>query len=236
MLNIRRRDEADTRLGAAEMKLRGLAQGVIHAQEEERARIARELHDGVKPMLVVIKMKIEIGLAKQQGMTRQLISSQIIFKEATELAKDALEELDRIIRDIIPIDLERLGLVEALNRLVLNMRCDATRIELSAVGEVGELTIAAKTALFRVAQTALHNVVRHAAARNVMVCLECDSRCVRLAIRDDGQGFDVDRIHDDSNRGFGLRNMELRLEAIGGRLSIMSSSGGTMVLAAIPLS
>lgn len=235
MLNIRRRDEADTKLGVAEMKLRGLAQGIINAQEEERSRIARELHDGVKPMLVVIKMKIEIGLAKLQGMTRQLVASQIIFKEATELAKDTLEELDRIIHDIIPIDLERLGLVAALARLVLNMRCDSTRIKLSAAEEAGELAIAARTVLFRVAQTALHNVVRHASARNVTMCLERDTHCVRLTIRDDGRGFDVNRIHDDSNRGFGLRNMELRLEAVGGRFGIMSSSGGTTVLATIPL-
>ena len=235
MLNIRKRDEADAKLGVAEKKLRGLAQRFIHAQEEERSRIGSDLHDGIKPMLVVIKMKVEVGIERLHGKIRQAFPPQNVFKEATDLVMDTLEKLDRVIRDIIPIDIERLGLVEAMNRLAVNMRRGSTAIEFSAIGEIEHLPITFKTSLFRVAQTALHNVVRHAAAANVAVQLKCDSREARLTIEDDGRGFDVDRVRGDPDRGFGLRNMELRAEAVGGRLEIKSSSSGTIVLAIIPL-
>lgn len=235
MFNIRKRDEADAKLGVAEKKLRGLAQRFIKAQEEERSRIGNDLHEGIKPMLVIIKMKVEIGSEGLNGKIPQAIPSPNVFEEATALVMDTLEELDRIIRDIIPIDLERLGLVEALNRLAVNMRCGSTAIEFSVAGEIEQLPITFKTALFRVAQTALHNVVRHAAARNARMQLECDMRYIRLTLRDDGKGFDVDRVRNDPNRGFGLRNMELRMDAVRGKLSLASSPGGTTVVAAIPL-
>jgi len=99
---------------------------------------------------------------------------------------------------------------------------------------VDDLSTAVKMAFYQVTQEALHNINEHAHARHASVKLEGDSRRVKLTVRDKGTGFDMDHINRDPNRGFGLRNMQERVEAVGGKLTITSSSEGTKITAIIP--
>ncbi len=96
------------------------------------------------------------------------------------------------------------------------------------MGDVGN------TVLFRIAQEALTNIQRHAAASDVHLRLSGDQKMVKLTVGDNGAGFDIGRVAQNPKRGIGLRNMHERLEAIGGKLQLISSMGGTQVIATIP--
>ncbi len=229
VMNIR----VDSKLSIADAKLRVLAQRIVSTQEEERARVARELHDSVMNMLVAIKFQIEANIFKLKGTSEQSVSMQLALEDAAAKLKDTSTELRRIVRDLRPLDLE-LGLKVAIEQLVLNVKDAGISTEFSAYGEVDSLSAIANVALYRVAQEALNNIKQHANAHRVWATLESDSHCIKLTICDDGVGFDVDHISCDLNRGFGLRNMQERMEAIGGKLTITSSSQGTTIIAIIP--
>jgi two-component system NarL family sensor kinase len=221
VLNIK----VDTKLSIADSKLKVLAQRIINTQEEERARIARELHDSIMNMLVVIKFRIEANIIKLLK-NEQPASMQITLEDITVKLKDTLTELRRIVRDLHPLALD-LGLKVAIEQLALNMNDAGIATEFSTHGEVDSLSTAANRALYRIAQESLNNIKQYAHARHVTLKLEGNSRRVKLTIQDDGLGFDVDHIKRDPNHGFGLHNMEERVKAVGGKLTITSSSKGT---------
>jgi two-component system NarL family sensor kinase len=134
--------------------------------------------------------------------------------------------------------LDDLGLAAALDQLTRELK-EETGIELHCErvidGDAPPLPDSINTALFRIAQEALTNVVRHAAARQATLKLEVAPKSVVLSIRDDGRGFDVERMQADARSGIGLRNMRERLDAIGGTLSLSSEPGNTIVTATVPL-
>jgi two-component system NarL family sensor kinase len=236
ILNIRKRDEADAKLIGAEKKLRRVAQQVIRAQEEERSRMRQDLHDGVKPMVAVLKMLIEVAaerlLAKSTGSCTGSSPPQVILDEATVLAGDTLGAFERVIQDIEPTDLEA-GLEDGLKRLARRTNRDTTPVTFTVGGQARELSGTVARDFYAVASAALDNIFEHAQAKSVTMHLEWDLRFLRLTIRDDGKGFDVERVRADPDHGLGLRNMELRMESVGGTLSITSSSDGTMILATV---
>ncbi|ADJ27955.1 integral membrane sensor signal transduction histidine kinase [Nitrosococcus watsonii C-113] len=216
----------------ADTQLKLLAQRIVNAQEEERARIARDLHDGVMNMLAGIKFMIEAILIRLSN-NDQSTSIHMTLEDLPTKLKDTLAELRRIVRDLHPIALD-LGLKVAIEQLSLNMEDADIAAEFSTHGEVDQVSTEAKIALYRVAQEALNNVKQCAHSEHVSVKLEGDSKRVKLTIEDDGVGFNVNRIKRDPDRGFGIRNMQERVEAIGGKLIITSSSQGTTVTATIP--
>ena len=151
---------------------------------------------------------------------------------------DTLREVRRISHALRPSMLDDLGLAAALDQLARELK-EETGIELQCERVIHDATPALpdsiNTALFRIAQEALTNVVRHAAARRVTLKLEVAPKSVVLSIRDDGRGFDVERMQADARSGIGLRNMRERLDAIGGTLSLTSEPGNTIVTAMVPL-
>lgn len=219
----------------ADAKLRALAQRVVRSQEEERARLSRDLHDGISQWLVSIKLQVESGIAKLSGHGAQPESARASFDRAAGQLNDVLGEVRRISHDLRPALLDDLGLAAALDHLTREF-ADLTRLptHFAANGNSDSLSDVGNTVLFRIAQEALTNIKRHANASQVRVDLEGDGKTVRLTIADNGVGFDVARVAEHPKRGIGLRNMHERLRAVGGKLELVSSADGTQVVATLP--
>lgn len=230
VLNIRE-------LRVADAKLKVLAQRVVESQEEERARLSRDLHDGISQWLVSIKLQIEAGIARLAGNADQQARAPATFERAAEQLNKVLGEVRRISHNLRPAILDDLGLGAALDHLVHEYN-DSSSAQASFAASppgAGEgLPDMVNTVLFRIAQEALTNSERHANASEVLVGLREAHGVVELRIEDNGGGFDADGIALHPQRGIGLRNMTERMEAIGGSLHIASAPGGTVVLARLP--
>jgi two-component system NarL family sensor kinase len=216
----------------ADAKLRVLAQRVVRSQEEERARLSRDLHDGISQWLVSIKLQVESGIAKLDARPDLARSS---FDRATGQLNDVLGEVRRISHDLRPALLDDLGIGAALDHLVREFG-EATCIKTDFITEetVEGLSDVANTVLFRIAQESLTNIKRHANASTASVRLIGDKHVVKLVIQDNGIGFDVAGIALHPVRGIGLRNMHERVSALSGRLELTSSADGTQVTATLP--
>ncbi|MES2117130.1 MAG: cache domain-containing protein [Pseudomonadota bacterium] len=219
-------------LRVADAKLKVLAQRVVESQEEERARLSRDLHDGISQWLVSIKLQIEAGIIRLGGDAAQRQAAQAVFEHTAEQLNNVLGEVRRISHNLRPAILDDLGLAAALDHLAHEVTLSsAIPIHFVAEGATDGLPDVANTVLFRVAQEALTNIGRHAGARRIDIDLAGDERGVTLTIRDDGGGFDADGIALHPKRGIGLRNMMERMEAIGGQFAVTSSPAGTVVTA-----
>jgi two-component system, NarL family, sensor kinase len=221
----------------ADAKLKVLAQRVVRSQEEERARLSRDLHDGISQWLVSIKLQIESGLAKLSGPAARPEAALLSFNRAAGQLNDVLGEVRRISHDLRPALLDDLGLAAALAHLTQEF-AEITSIDarFESSGSPENLTAVANTVLFRIAQEAFTNIRRHAQASIVTIRLAGHRDTVRLIITDNGVGFDVAGIAQHPKRGIGLRNMHERLEAIGGKLHLISSPSGTELAAFLPRS
>lgn len=219
----------------ADAKLRVLAQRVVRSQEEERARLSRDLHDGISQWLVSIKLQIESGIAKLAANANQPELARVSFDRAAGQLNDVLGEVRRISHDLRPALLDDLGLAAALDHLSREFS-EHTLItaNFSANGTTDGLSDVENTVLFRIAQETLTNIKRHANATNVDVHLSGDETHVTLAISDNGIGFNVASIAQHPKRGIGLRNMHERVNDIGGKLELTSSADGTKVTATLP--
>ena len=213
----------------ADAKLKELTQRVLDAQEEERGRVARELHDSISQVLVGIRYKLELG---RRLSARGDPKGAAAVDGAIDGLQGALGEVRRISHDLRPGVLDDLGLGPALKSL-----CDGFRartgliVDFDTVVFRNRLDIESKTALYRIAQEALTNVERHAQASRVSVDLRGHSKGATLAISDDGLGL------RRTTGGLGLRNMAERVEHLGGHLSIRPGpqGRGTMIEATVPL-
>ena len=220
----------------ADAKLKALAQRVVDSQEEERARLSRDLHDGISQALVSVKLQLEAGIIRLGGDDAQRAQAKIGLERTVEQVKSVLGEVRRISHDLRPTLLDDLGLAPALDHLASEFGEHAgTPVRFRAEGQLDGLPEMAGTVLFRVAQEALTNAERHAGAGCIDMSLVRAGRCLTLAIQDDGLGFDADSVAVHPQRGIGLRNMMERMEAIGGRLAIASSPAGTRVVASLDL-
>jgi two-component system, NarL family, sensor kinase len=226
---------------SADAKLKQLAQQVVESQENERARLSRELHDGISQMMVSIKLLLESALARFERASSP--AARVPAAEAaltTSLARlsDTLREVRRISHALRPAMLDDLGLAAALEQLTRELG-EETSIEIGFTQvthtNAGALPDAVNTALFRIAQEALNNIVRHAQATRAALSLDVSARAVTLSIADNGCGFDVERAQADARGGIGLRNMRERLETLSGTLSLVSQVGHTVITARVPL-
>ncbi|HEY8609220.1 MAG TPA: cache domain-containing protein [Noviherbaspirillum sp.] len=221
----------------ADAKLRELAQRVVRSQEDERARLSRDLHDGISQWLVSIKLQVESGIAKLTAHAGRPELARASFDRATGQLNDVLGEVRRISHDLRPALLDDLGLAAALDHLTQEFgESSGIRTTFEARGEADGLSDVGNTVLFRIAQEALTNIKRHANASSAVVQLRGTRDGVMLAIHDDGVGFDVAGVAQHPKRGIGLRNMHERASAVGGKLELVSSADGTKVTATLPRS
>lgn len=216
----------------ADAKLKVLAQRVVRSQEDERARLSRDLHDGISQLLVSVKLQIESAIARFYDRPTEAAAAHASLDRAATQLNTVLGEVRRISHDLRPALLDDLGLAAALGHLG-NEFSEMTTIPVNfqASGAIDCLPDVAKTVLFRIAQETLTNVRRHAGASTVSITLDGTDSVVRLTIVDDGIGFDLAGIAQHPKRGIGLRNMHERIEAIGGTLHLLSSAAGTEVTA-----
>lgn len=216
----------------ADAKLRELAQHVVRSQEDERARLSRDLHDGISQWLVSIKLQVESGIAKLAANTDRPELARASFDRATGQLNDVLGEVRRISHDLRPALLDDLGLAAALDHLAREFgESTGIRTSFEASGDCDGLTDVGNTVLFRIAQESLTNIKRHANASSAILSLHGDRDTISLSVSDDGVGFDVAGVAQDPTRGIGLRNMHERAGAVGGRLELASSPEGTTVTA-----
>jgi two-component system NarL family sensor kinase len=219
----------------ADTKLKALAQRVVHSQEDERARLSRDLHDGISQWLVSIRLQVEAGIAKLAGVPSQPVVALDALERAAQQLNDVLGEVRRISHDLRPALLDDLGLAAALEHLLGEFARHAQlSIGFHSSGSIDTLPEVQKTVLFRIAQEALTNVKRHAGASHVSMLLIGNPSSVQLAITDDGRGFDMAVVADNPQRGIGLKNMVERLDAVGGKFALTSSGVGTTVTATLP--
>lgn len=227
------------RLKEAEQReaMRGeLFRRVVAAQESERQRIARDLHDETGQSLTAIGLGLR-GL--ESRLAHDPKEAAATLHELQTLTADSLQELQRLMTDLRPSHLDDLGLPAALRwyaarieeRYPLKVKVDVSGIECP-------IEEAAKIACFRIVQEALNNVIKHAEARTTAIDLTFEGRGMRLHVRDDGRGFDLDhvRILQSSARpSLGLAGMQERTALLGGTLTVSSRPGqGTLVEAFLP--
>jgi two-component system NarL family sensor kinase len=220
-------------LRVADAKLKVLAQRVVESQEEERARLSRDLHDGISQWLVSIKLQIEAGIIRLTSpKPEQQQAAQAVFEHAADQLSNVMAEVRRISHNLRPAILDDIGLAAALHHLGQEYtHSSGTPVHFEASGCTDALPDVANTVLFRLAQEALTNIERHAGAGRIDITLTGEASGVTLRIRDDGHGFDAEGIALHPQRGIGLRNMMERMDAIGGRFEIRSSTDGTVVTA-----
>ena len=222
LVNIRERSLADARL-------KQLTQRIIDTQEEERGRVARELHDGISQILVSARYAFD--LTRRRLQISDLRAGESLEKGIGNLTT-AIQEVRRISRDLRPGTLDDLGLGPALQALTEEFsERTGIKTELETVVFRNLLDDDAKTALFRVAQEALTNIERHSGASEVRVRIFGHKKGATLRVQDNGRGFQP----DSAKGGLGLRNMEERIEQLDGTLRILSSPSGTVIEAEVPL-
>ena len=218
----------------ADAKLKALTQRVFDAQEEERGRVARELHDGISQMLVGIRYALD--MARRRLATGDDRARDNLDKGITHLA-GAIQEVRRISRDLRPGTLDDLGLGPALKALTDDFgKRTGIKTKFTTVVFRNRVDPDAKIALYRIAQEALTNVERHSGANQVTIDVRGHSRGATLRIADDGCGMDKESAKNRSTSGLGLRNMQERIEQLGGTIRFISSRSGTLIEASIPLS
>jgi two-component system, NarL family, sensor kinase len=219
----------------ADAKLKVLAQRVVRSQEDERARLSRDLHDGISQWLVSIKLQVESGIAKLGAHAKQPELARTSFDRAAIQLNDVLGEVRRISHDLRPALLDDLGLAAALDHLAKEFsERTSIVVRFEAEGMTDGLNDVENTVLFRIAQESLTNIKRHANASTVKIRVAGSRTNVQLVISDDGVGFNVAQVAGHPKRGIGLRNMHERLEAVGGKLQLSSSTDGTRVVAILP--
>jgi two-component system, NarL family, sensor histidine kinase UhpB len=209
-----------------EAERRRAGSAALHAQEEERARVARDLHDEVNQSLTGLLLRLE---AAREAAPPELEDE---LAETKALANQAMGELLSLARQLRPTALDDLGLAAAIEGQVEQLRRAEVEASLRAEGDFSDLGDDAQLVVYRVAQEALSNAARHSGASRVEVRLRrTEAGGVLLEISDDGRGF----AFDESERGLGIGGMRERALLIGAELTIESRpDSGTTVRLAVP--
>ncbi len=232
---IRRLQEERLEEAQQREALRGvLLKRVVEAQEAERQRVGRELHDETGQALTAIGL----GLRSVATTLRQEeYKAADRLRQLESLVDHSLTELQRLISDLRPSHLDDLGLAATLRWYAGEVEDRSSlRVDVIVEGEIRELSHEVKTGLFRVAQEALTNVIKHADATHVVVRLYYESDYVQLNVEDDGVGFNPNIIRGDVSRpSWGLSGMEERATLLNGTYRLVSQDGqGTRIIVMVP--
>ena len=210
-----------------------LLERLISAQEEERRRLARELHDEIGQALSSIMLDLARAI---DGLPSDEHEARARLSQSRSTAAQTLSELRKVIYDLRPEVLDQLGLIPAIRSYAKShLEARSIRVQLVFRGVKGRLSPQTETTLFRVIQEAITNVIRHAQATAVTMQISVKDSVIIASVEDDGKGFDVDTAFG-MPESWGLRGIRERAIAVGGKLSIDSKPGrGTIVRFEIPL-
>jgi PAS domain S-box-containing protein len=218
-----------------QQQLRHLSRQVLQAQEEERKRISRELHDVIAQTLTGINIRLA-ALKQGAGVSQQAFARNIAATQ--RLVEKSVHIVHQFARELRPAVLDDLGLIPALHSFMKAFTArTGVRTYLTTYAGVEQLDPARRTVLFRVAQEALTNVGRHAHASRVAVIIQKQPDHLSMKIKDDGKSFRVEQVlRANGGKRLGLLGMRERLEMLGGHLEIQSAPGeGTTIAAQMPL-
>lgn len=224
------------RVQAAQISMHNYIGAITQAQEDERRRLARELHDQTAQALV--------ALGHRQQMLKPYLKYDAyaaeLQAEIRQMIQDALEDLRRIVRALRPVYLEELGLVPALQMLARDLSGDREPIvHFEKTGAPQRLTPEHEIALYRIAQEALNNAWRHSRATQIWLSVQFTERQITISVKDNGQGFSPVRQAiggENATKHFGIMGMYERAALIGARLQIQSEPGtGTIVTVRAPI-
>jgi two-component system, NarL family, sensor histidine kinase DegS len=208
---------------------------IIQAQEEERKRVARDIHDG--PAQSMAHVVLQSDLAEKLLNQNKIEDAKIELRSLKETVRNTLSDVRKIIFDLRPMALDDLGLVPTLRKYMEeyeNRYQLAT--EFTIFGREQRLAAPQEVAVFRLIQEALHNIRKHAKARRAQVKLDFQPKSLTVIVQDDGIGFEQDLEHTELEH-FGMMGMKERIQLLGGKLEIESVKGrGTKVWFIIPLS
>jgi two-component system NarL family sensor kinase len=216
----------------ADAKLKALTQRVFDTQEEERGRVARELHDSISQILVGVRYALELA-RRRLGLGDARAGESL--SQGIEHLNGAIHEVRRISRDLRPGVLDDLGLGPALQGLAEDFgRRTGIMVEYQTNPFRNRLDKDAKIALYRIAQEALTNIERHSGATRVRMLVRGTRQGALMRVEDNGRGLPQDP-QAGEGQGLGLRNMAERMEQLDGTLRILSSREGTLIEAMVPL-
>jgi len=204
---------------------------IIEAQEEERKRISREIHDGPAQMMANILLRSELV---ERAFKDQSVETAITeIKSVRKMIRTSLQEVRRIIYDLRPMALDDLGLVPTIKRYVESTAdYNNMRIEFLPVGKSIRLPQIYEVSIFRLIQESLQNAIKHAEANSIKVQLEITDHVITAVIKDDGIGFDSEIKRDKS---FGLIGMKERIDMLKGDFKITSGQNkGTKIFIQVP--
>jgi len=225
----RRRKTNDSPFGAIRLedRLRDLGRQLLKAQEEERSRIALELHDDISQQAVALAIDLQRIIDSSTEQVRRIV------RDAQKRVKGLLKSVHDLSHRLHPANLRLVGLVSALSQLQRDLSRPGITIAVFSENVAPLLPDDVALCLFRIAQEAMQNAIKYSGARNVRVQLLGETQRITLSIIDDGGGFDVGSA---ASKGLGLLSMHERAQSVGGTLKIVSrKNAGTRVQASVPL-
>ena len=207
---------------------------IIKAQEEERKRVAREIHDGPAQSMANVVLRMEF-CEKLMDVNPEKVRGEL--QELKDIVRNNLQDVRKIIFDLRPMAIDDLGVMPTLKRYIEDFRGkNDIDIGMNFFGKETRLEPVLEIALFRLVQEALNNVVKHARAAKVLVTLEMMPEWVKVSVEDDGVGFILERVMTDYGTRFGLISMQERADLLGGTLQINTAPGqGTRVVFKVPV-
>ncbi|HEU5232239.1 MAG TPA: GAF domain-containing sensor histidine kinase [Terriglobales bacterium] len=214
-----------------EQRIAELSGHLLRVQEEERKRISRELHDETGQALMVIRLYLGM---MESGITQRNVKTKI--RETVEVVDRTIEGIRRIIGKLSPLVLQELGLVAAIRKEAKDLaKSTGVKARVLIADDVGRLAPGTEQAIYRVVQEALHNVAKHAQAKNVTVQVARESKMVHVLVEDDGVGIQPKSGASKERQSFGLAGIKERIAMLGGVSRVISAKGkGTRIEITVP--
>ncbi len=236
VVDVTEHKQAAEQLRTSHEQLRSLSAHLESVREEEKRKIARDLHDETTQVLASLNAYLEAAIVTLPAGADK---TQAILKKAQTLSITILDELHKLIYELRPSLLDEMGLAAAISALVNSyLKAAGVKVIFKATGRVIRLPTLSEISLFRVVQEAFNNIVKHAGAKNVEVSIHFKKGNIIVGIKDDGIGFDVTEAisSKDRPRRLGLLGMRERVELMNGSLDVKSSPGhGTAITIEVPL-
>ena len=212
-----------------------LGMKIIEAQEEERMRVSREIHDGPAQSMANVVLKAELC---EKLLSIDLNQARIELQNLKDIVRKSLKDIRKIIYDLRPMSLDDLGLIPTIKRYTDNF-ADETgiHVEFLVLNEHQNINSIIEVACFRIIQEALNNISKHSKAQNVLIKIDQTPEKLYIVIKDNGIGFEADKLKGRTEEnGFGIIGMKERAELLNGKLDIISAPGeGTKIILTIPL-
>lgn len=210
---------------------------ILKAQEEERQRVARDIHDGPAQSLANVVIKTEIC---ERLLDIDVNKARNELKNLKHIVRESLKDIRGIIYDLRPMSIDDLGFIPTIKRYGCNFSEETDiNVEVFVIGKFKSMKSIVEITLFRIIQEALNNIKKHSKAKNVQIKIETTLKNINIVIKDDGIGFDVEKELKEANifeGGFGIIGMRERVELLNGEFQIISSVGrGTSIIFKIPI-